>query len=102
MDKEAEKGNRILPRPPEIKTTADFIVVVFVVMVATILIILTVGIITAGLFGDTDVKPYFAVLTDIMTTVIGALVGFLAGKGSGRAEVAAENLEAKRIEKESP
>ena len=71
-----------IPRPPKTDNVADFIVVVFTLMVATVLIALTVGIIIAAIKGN-DVKAYFAVLTSIMTSIISALVGYFAGKGQG-------------------
>ena len=53
---------------------------------AFILIALTVATVAAA-FTGTDIKPYFAILTSVMTSLISALVGYLAGrsqdKGSG-------------------
>jgi hypothetical protein len=72
-----------LPRPPQIETSADFIVVVFAVTVATILMLLAVGLVVAAFRGG-DVKSYFAIMTSIVTSLISALVGYLAGRGQGK------------------
>jgi len=80
---EAQRG--WVPRPPHTNSPTDFIIVVFSITVATILVILTIGIIIAGVTGA-DIKSYFAILTSIVTSMISALVGYLAGKGQGRAE----------------
>jgi len=72
-----------IPRPPESGSTADFIVALFAVVVAVSLTTLTTGLVVAVFF-DGNVAPYFSVLTDIMTTLIGSLIGYLAGKGQGR------------------
>jgi hypothetical protein len=97
---EEEEHRDLIPRPPSGGSTTDFIVTVFAIMVASVLLILTIGAILSLLFGDNDKQTtaFFAVITDIMTTVIGALVGYLAGKGSGRAE--ADELAIKREERQ--
>ena len=77
----------LIPRPPKAKTMAEFIVEVFVVVIATIM----VGSI-AGMFllvilrPETDVGPYVNAITDVMTTIIGALIGYIAGKGAQKKE----------------
>lgn len=78
---------QVLPRPAQANTSADFVVNVFVVTVATILVVAFVGTMAAYIFTDKDVAALLGSLLDIITTIIGALVGFIAGKGSGRAEV---------------
>ena len=77
---EPDEGD-YLPRPPKARTTTDFIVIVFVVMVATILVLLTSATILTSLFTDDDVGTYIAILTDLMSSIIAALVGFVAGRG---------------------
>jgi hypothetical protein len=75
-----------MPRPPKITSAVDFIVIIFSITVATILLVLTIGTMLAGINGK-DIKAYFAILTSIMTSMISALVGYLAGKGqSGKQE----------------
>lgn len=85
----------VLPRAPQAKTMVDFVVQIFVVVVATILILSIVG---AGLlvaFGDdnTNVGPLINSITDITNTIIGALIGFVAGKGQGKQEAHEEQVE---------
>lgn len=77
----------LLPHPLPIKTVADFVVVVFAMLVVAVLLSLTIGVVVAALEGE-DVRSYFTVITDIMTTIIGALVGYLAGRGSSHTETA--------------
>ena len=78
-----------IPRPPKITSASDFIVVIFAVTIATILVILTIGVMIAGIVGA-DIKSYFAIITSIMTSMISALVGYLAGKGQGRIDTEKE------------
>lgn len=77
----------MIPLAPKPQTSADFVVNVLVVTVATILVVAFVGTMAAFIFTDKDVTALLSSLLDIVTTVIGALVGFIAGKGSGRAEM---------------
>jgi hypothetical protein len=84
---EKEKREQWIPRPPKGGNSSDFIVIVFSITVATILVILTVGTVIAGIVGR-DISSYFAILTSIMTSMISALVGYLAGKGVGHTEAA--------------
>jgi len=78
-----------MPRIPESKSTTDFVVIAFVIIIGFMLLAFTVATIIAGIQGH-DVKAYVATLTDIITTIIGALIGFIAGKGQGQAEVRRE------------
>lgn len=75
------------PRPHMIASTTDFVVVVFVVTVATILLFGTLATIVAATFTDRDVTGMQNALLDITTTIIGSLIGFIAGKGQGRSEM---------------
>ena len=83
---ESDQHRDIVPRPPPARTTADFIVIIFVCMVAAVLGSLTLGAVLLALFTDDDVGPFIAILTDLMTTIISALVGFLAGRGVAASE----------------
>ena len=75
-----------VPRPPKPKSTTDFIVLVFVIMVACILFALTAAVIITALFTDDDVGPFLAILTDLVSSIIAALVGFMAGRGVAKEE----------------
>lgn len=76
-----------IPRPPQPKNIVDFVVEVFVVTVGTIMLGSIVGIFLIVVFRPgSDVGPYINAITDIMTTIIGALIGFIAGKGSHQME----------------
>jgi len=80
----------------------DFVVFCFVSIVVVVLLLSAVGLFVLT-FADPgrDTSQIVGILADIMTTLIGALVGFIAGKGSGRAEVHDEQLaEAHRMQLE--
>lgn len=80
-----------IPRPPQPKNIVDFVVEVFVVTVGTIMLGSIVGIFLIVAFRPgSDVGPYINAITDIMTTIIGALIGFIAGKGSHQIETEEE------------
>jgi hypothetical protein len=70
---------------PQSRSTTDFVVICFVVTICAMLLGFALATIIGGLGGG-DVKPYVATLTDIMTTIVGALIGYIAGKGQGQAE----------------
>lgn len=76
-----------IPKPPIINMT-DFVVFAFVSIVAILLIVsgLTLAIL-AFTNPDRDTSSSIGALADIVTTLIGALVGFMAGKGTGRQEM---------------
>jgi len=83
-----------LPKPP-IANMSDFVVFAFVSIVTIILLTATVGLfIDAIIDPDGDRSSLISALADICTTLIGALVGFIAGKGQGHAE-AQERQDAK-------
>lgn len=82
-DKPQPRG--LIPRPPATNTITDFIVIVFACMVVAIFVILTVTAVSLALFTDKDVAPFIAIVTDTMTTIVAALVGYVAGRGA-RAE----------------
>ncbi|HEY9377371.1 MAG TPA: hypothetical protein VIQ02_09780 [Jiangellaceae bacterium] len=76
-----------LPKPPVTNMT-DFVVFCFVTIVAFILIGAMLSVMILEIRDpDTDTSSITAALADITTTLIGALVGFIAGKGAGKAEV---------------
>lgn len=76
-----------LPRPP-IKTMTDFVVFAFVTIVVVVLLVAAVASTAiAVLDSERDLSALATTIGDILTTIIGALVGFLAGKGQGRSEV---------------
>ena len=79
---ERERSPGWFPRPPPIETAADFIVIVFAVTVASMLFLLCMAVVAAAFVGG-DVKSYFTILAGIMTSIISALVGYLAGRNSG-------------------
>lgn len=85
----------MIPKPP-VKNMTDFVVFCFVTIVAIILITGVFGVmIDAVIRPDHDRSAVVNALADITTTLIGALVGFIAGKGSGHAE-AREEQQAER------
>ena len=75
-----------LPRPP-IKNMTDFVVFAFVAIVSFVLISASVTlVINAVMRPDEDQSQGVAIMADVTTSLISALVGFLAGKGQGRSE----------------
>jgi hypothetical protein len=89
----------LIPRPPKPKNTVEFIVEVFIIIVTSFLMgsIITVFLLIA-FRPETDVGPLINVLADIMTTLIGALIGYMAGKGSSRIDVEEEVARLKKEE----
>ena len=81
----------------------EFVVQIFAVTVVTIMIVAVLG---AGLLifikPDYEAGPLINSITDIMNTIIGALIGFIAGRGALRLaeEEKKEAEERKRLEEE--
>jgi hypothetical protein len=65
----------------------EFVVEVFIITISLMLIIALVGLFVVTLAQpEEDLASSFNVITDIMTTIIGALIGFVAGRGQGKLE----------------
>lgn len=80
-----------LPRPPVSRNATEFVVSVFVIVVATVLMLAVIFLAIAELVApEEDRSSTLNAITDIMNTIIGALIGFVAGKGQGRVEVTEE------------
>lgn len=75
-----------LPVPP-IKTMTDFVVFAFVTIVVLMLMGTLATVIVLTVTTERDLSQIQGTLSDIVNTLIGALVGFIAGKGQGRSEV---------------
>lgn len=85
----------MIPKPP-IQSMTDFVVFCFVTIVAIILVTAVVGVVVDGVVNpDSDQATIVNALSDITTTLIGALIGFIAGKGSGKAEAQDEERDRK-------
>ncbi|HEY7009077.1 MAG TPA: hypothetical protein VH395_09065 [Jatrophihabitantaceae bacterium] len=76
----------LLPRPPPAKTMVDFVVQIFVLLVSLMLCGAVAALLALALFTDRDLTIFFKTITDIITTLIGALIGFIAGKNSANVE----------------
>jgi hypothetical protein len=74
------KKQSLIPRP---HTTGEFIIVVFVGIIAFVTVFLSITAVVLAIFTDKDIGPFFTVLTDLVSTLIAALVGYLAGKSNG-------------------
>lgn len=69
------------------RTSIDLVVITLTAMVAVTIIIVTVGAIVAKIVRpEMDVNSVGALLSHILNTVVGALVGFVGGRAQGRME----------------
>ena len=87
------------PRPP-VKSMTDFIVFAFVSIVVFILAAAAGSLLFSAIFRpEEDTSQLVTILADVTTSLIAALVGFLAGKGQGRTDAEdAQKEQALRIE----
>lgn len=77
----------LFPRPPATNRTADFIVQLFAVLVATMIAMTGVTVIIIEILSpETNTDSVLAIETEMLQTILGALIGFLAGKGEGAAQ----------------
>lgn len=77
---------QMLPRAPKVSSVTDYIVLVFVILVATIILALSFTALYSYIFTDKDINGFLSVITDLVATIISALIGYLAGKNSGKLE----------------
>lgn len=65
----------------------DYVVIIFALMVAITVVISCVGLIWAKVtHPELDVRVLTELFGNVITTVVGALVGFVGGRAQGRAE----------------
>lgn len=65
----------------------DFIVFSFVTIIVFILMSAAATLVVLAIFSpETDTARLVTILADVTTSLIAALVGFLAGKGQGRSD----------------
>lgn len=78
------------PKPP-VNNMTDFVVFCFISIVTFVLVSAVLGMLLSVIFNpEGDRATIIAILADITTSLISALVGFIAGKGQGHAEAAEE------------
>ena len=83
LDDEYQLEGRRSPRPPRPRNVIEYVVEVFTFTVAAMMLILLVGLLILTFFRpNNNYAGAFNALTDIMTTMLGALIGYIAGKGS--------------------
>jgi hypothetical protein len=69
------------------RSTIDIVIILLTTMVAVVLILSTLGIIFGKLIRpEADFRGGAEVVGNIMTTIVGALVGFVGGRATGRLE----------------
>lgn len=72
---------------PENRSTADLVIMLVAVVICAILLLTLVGIIAIELVHpEFDSDPLVRVESEILGVLVGALVGFVGGRGVGRAE----------------
>jgi len=69
------------------RSTIDIVIILMTTMVALVLIISTLGIVVGRMVHpEADFKSGAEVIGNIVTTVVGALVGFIGGRATGKLE----------------
>jgi hypothetical protein len=64
----------------EPRSTTDLIVLIFVLTVAFILVVFAMFLALSALFTDDNNSDGFAILSHVLTTLISAMLGFVAGR----------------------
>ena len=69
------------------RSTFDVVVILMTAMVGLTMALVVIGVIVLRLFRpEVDVKSAGAVIGNVLTTLVGALVGFVGGRATGRME----------------
>lgn len=72
----------------------EFVVQAFIGLVGFLLVASFIVAVLIVVFTDNDVTLLLKTLTDVTTTIVGALIGFIAGKSSAQADAAAQQQDA--------
>lgn len=74
------------------RSTTDLVVIMFTLMVTITVVLGAIGLIWIRISRpDVDIKAGSEFLGNIITTIVGALVGFVGGRAAGRAEANGQN-----------
>jgi hypothetical protein len=69
------------------KSTTDTVVLMFTILICLVMIIITTGTIIAKVFRpELDVARAAEAINNMLSTIVGALVGFIGGRAHGRIE----------------
>lgn len=69
------------------RTTTDTVVLMFTLMICAVMLIITTGTIVAkAIRPDMDVARPAEAINNMLSTIVGALVGFIGGRAQGRHE----------------
>jgi len=71
----------------EDRSTADVVVILFTIIVGVVLFLAVVGTITGKLINPAiDITRSTELIASVITTIVGALIGFIGGKAQGKLE----------------
>jgi hypothetical protein len=74
------------------RSTFDIVVILLTATVGLTMVLVVAGVIMLRLFRpEVDVKGAGTVIGNVLTTLVGALVGFVGGRATGRMEEKAAN-----------
>jgi hypothetical protein len=72
---------------PTQRSTIDLVVIILTLMVAITIVFSAVGLVVGKIFNPAlDIEPGAKFIGNALTTIIGALVGFMGGRATGRLE----------------
>lgn len=69
------------------RSTTDIVVLCFTLLVCTVLVLITIGIVIAKMIHpEADFSKASEAINNILSTIVGALVGFISGRIYGKHE----------------
>lgn len=69
------------------RSTTDIVVIIFALMISVLMVILGLGLIYVKMkMPSLDIKSASELFGNVVTTVVGALVGFIGGRATGKYE----------------
>jgi hypothetical protein len=69
------------------RATVDILVIILAAIVGVALLLLTLGLLVAKIVNpNIDVSTMSALISNMITTIVGALVGFIGGRAVGKSE----------------
>jgi uncharacterized membrane protein YdjX (TVP38/TMEM64 family) len=74
------------------RPTTEIVVILFTILICIIMLLVTIGVITAKLiYPEMDLSKSSESINNMLSTIIGALVGFISGRAYGRREEREKN-----------
>ena len=81
-----DERDPLLPHPPKPRTSADYIATAFAIAVCVCLVVIALGLVVIALFTDDPISEAVAAMSEVLASLVSALIGYMAGRGVARGD----------------